>query len=361
MFSRSPSLSGASRLYFSALFTASLALTSCGGQDDLTPLIGTWNGRYSTDDPENPAGSIMLVFRPGASDGVDGRFVFYRSKGGFSRSNMLISRSRETFYLATGEYDLFPARVSASISGLTLSGDLVLADSSDGVFSVERLPDRPATITPFLSLPSAVQSMAFDTTTLWISTTSEGLIRISPSGSPIDTVEIPFGKNLHWTSSLAYDGERLWTHTLVDPSTLTNESRLLSFTRDGIEGEGLVIPHFSSGLAFDGENLWSLSRNSQKLYEVNLETAALMDSIQLPIPDLYHLEYFEDHFWALGYLTEKIYKIDMSGEVIAVFDIAVQGGWLPAGGIASDGEFLYFAQNAGDGSTIYRISSQTGS
>jgi hypothetical protein len=356
MLSRPRSLFGAS-----ALFLASLALTSCGGQDDLTPLIGTWNGSYSTDDPANPAGSIMLVFRPGAPDGVDGRFVFYRNKGGFSRSSMLISRTSETFYLRTGQFAVFPARVSASISGLTLSGDLVLADSADGVFSVERLPDRPTTITPFLSLPSAVQSMAFDTTMLWISTTSEGLIRISPSGSLIDTVEIPFGKNLHRTSSLAYDGERLWTHTLVDSSFPTNKSRLLPFTRHGIEGEGLVIPHLSSGLAYDGNNLWSLSRSSQKLYEVNLETAAFTDSIHLPIPDLYHLEYFGDHFWALGYLTEKIYKIDLSGEVIAVFDIAVPGGWVPAGGIASDGESLYFAQNAGNGSIIYRITPQTGS
>ena len=210
------------------------------------------------------------------------------------------------------------------------------------------------------SLPFEVFGMVYDGSRFWLSTSID-FIRMNPDGTLADTIKIYHNPPLaHWTSDVVmYDGSLLWGVfgiTIIGPTLeVTNVADLLAFTASGRTPDSLRIWHQPLGLAHDGTHSWSLRNHPPALIEFD-GTGAVMDSVHVGIPDAYRLVYDGAHFWTVGWFLERLYEVDVNGEVLAICDLPNSGsGGLPAG-LAIEGSHIWYDEGLLVGaSKLYRL------
>ena len=149
---------------------------------------------------------------------------------------------------------------------------------------------------------------------------------------------------------LAWDGAYFW-----HPDTCFH--RILK-----IDGLGNTIQSFASpyaspcAIAWDGTDLWlSFAGQGNKIFRMDTSGNLTGDSITTPTADYPSgLVFVGGYFWVSGYTDEKIYQVDMAGNILSLFDAP---GTQPAG-LAFDGKYLWHTDIGTD--RVYQIEIYTG-
>jgi hypothetical protein len=131
-----------------------------------------------------------------------------------------------------------------------------------------------------------------------------------------------------WTTGMAWDGSNLWV-TGMDYLLPLPWSCL---TRMSVTGE--ILDHYSSdyscfwaGIAWDGTYLYygtntcgvTESRQTSMIFKVTHDNVTIIDSIAPPSGNINGLVYDRGYFWYCDLLTEMIYKITASGNIVTSF------------------------------------------
>jgi hypothetical protein len=174
-----------------------------------------------------------------------------------------------------------------------------------------------------------------------------------------DTVAVLFEGGLHWTSdALTSDSTSLWGQFPVSvsgPGGLRNESDIIEFGKEGSVLGRFRVGHRVTGLSWDGENLWSLSTSSDAFRRLDPQ-GNMIDSVSVGIPDLVDIEFDGEDFWAIGWFMKRLYRIDGSGEVTAVFHLPGEHEPIfPAGLTLVGARFWYGFNTSYLDSRVYRL------
>jgi len=144
---------------------------------------------------------------------------------------------------------------------------------------------------------------------------------------------------------LAWDGSYFW-HTDICFNVIYK-----------INSAGTTIQSFNSpnsnpsAIAWDGSYLWvSFTTQGNKIFEMDTSGNLTGVSIATPVNGYPSgLVFVNDYFWVSSYTDSKVYQIDTSGNVLALFNAP---GTQPAG-LAFDGEYLWHSDIGTD--QIYKI------
>lgn len=144
---------------------------------------------------------------------------------------------------------------------------------------------------------------------------------------------------------LAYDGESLWLAS-------NNYIRELAPTDGAVIS---TIPSHSvypGGLAYDGNDLWMSDRNSARLIRLDRTDGSILTEYNYPQftgEKVLGLTYHQGELWFGvrfdSQSTDSTYRVSASSGDIISRHLAL--GDTPSG-MASDGDFLYYADNGGD-------------
>jgi hypothetical protein len=191
-----------------------------------------------------------------------------------------------------------------------------------------------------------VIALGRDGTHIWASTTGDDWLLLNHDATPAGQVVVIYENSAHWTSSaVTFDGARLWGFlpvTIIDLEGFHNRSRLLEFTPQGQIVGDAMLGHRTVGLAWDGTDFWSLDSGRATLYRFD-RSAAILDSLQLEVPDPYHLEFDGTDFWTLGWYVNNLYRIDASGHTLAVYDLPSPPNSGDPTGLVFDGTSMWYA------------------
>jgi hypothetical protein len=270
--------------------------------------------------------------------------------------------SDSVFLTLDPKYSSNPSDFSLRAQVLTdgsLSGTMSLASSGfNADLTCRALARRTIDTDRIHNIPFAVFGMVYDGGRLWLSTLSN-YVRMNPDGTFADTIVIYHDPlPAHWTSDVVmYDGALLWGVygiTIIGPGGTTNVADLLAFTAGGRTPDSLRIEHRPLGLAHDGAHSWSLRDDPPALLQFD-GAGAVTDSLHLGIPDAYRLVFDGVRFWTLGWNLERLYEVNLDGQVLAICDLPGSDfGGLPAG-LAVEGSYVWFAEAGIGASRLHRM------
>ena len=158
---------------------------------------------------------------------------------------------------------------------------------------------------------------------------------------------------------LTSDGALVWGFlpaAMSDPGGVTQGIQLIGFDEEGEISDDFFVPIKASGLASTPSESWLVHSHTNAMMRYD-DSGAILDSIPVLVPDLSCLDYDGTHFWSLGWFLRRLYKIDKSGDVVAVFDIP-EGPWdyMLAGLLFYDTYIWYAFVHYEYGSMIYKTS-----
>lgn len=257
---------------------------------------------------------------------------------------------------AVGNPALFSLRLQVR-SDTTCSGTMTVASAGmTADVSCRPLPRRTVDTDEIHEIPSAVITMVYDGSLIWLTTTSDYL-RIQPDGTTVDHVVIPHEPAAVWTSSeLMYDGTVIWgvyPITIMGPGGSTNVADLLGFTALGRTPDSIRVDHRPHGMAYDGTRYWSLRNQPGALTSFD-RTGAITDSLHVGIPDGSDLGFDGSRFWVLGFMLERLYEVSTAGEVVAICDLPSTGPSFPIG-LATEGQHIWFGEGRIGSTTLHRM------
>jgi hypothetical protein len=351
-------------LFSTLAFVTNCSKNSTGTNQDLTSNIsGTWRGDYFTAAKNDSGTFIVEITRHG--EGFSGEAVLKSSirnephylfiKGTVSKDEISIELNKDEI-----PYQITFMLQAVLIDSQHFAGDFFYSpENLNAVIRCEKLKKGSCEIIDLFEVPNTtVISMAFDGSNIWLSTVFNDYIKLSTASiMVIDTVVVYDEKNQHWTSdALTSDRIFLWGHL---PLVVSNrvESRIIKFNKAGAIVNIFQIPHRTSGLAFDGNLLWTLNESESKLYQFD-DSGNIYKNLYINLPDVIQLEYGQNHFWSLGWFFKKLFKIDKTGKVMAVYDLPEGPEYFSQAGIAFDGTYFWYARNYDppiSHSTIYRL------
>jgi hypothetical protein len=228
----------------------------------------------------------------------------------------------------------------------------------DAVLTCRALTRRSIDTDVIHNVPFGVGGMVYDGNRLWLSNLSN-YVRMNLDGTFADTIVIDHDPPpAHWISDVVmYDGALLWgvfPIAIMGPGGSTNVADLLAFTAGGRAPDSLRIDHQPLGLAHDGAHSWSLRGVPPALIQFD-GTGAVTDSLPLEIPDAYRLVFDGTHFWTLGWYLQRLYEVDVNGQVLAICDLPSSNlGGLPTG-LAVEGSHIWYSEAALGNSVLHRM------
>ncbi|MFZ0391466.1 MAG: choice-of-anchor D domain-containing protein [Calditrichia bacterium] len=167
----------------------------------------------------------------------------------------------------------------------------------------------------------------------------------------IPTPSFPYG--------LTYDGTYLW----VGCSSSQGDDKLWKLDpADGTIVGSIPVPDANGSytvkaLAFDGQNLWVFedlpsSSHPDKIYKVDPANGNILKTISAPTNNyIGGMTYLDDHLWISNYYGTTpegiIVKLDTNG--VNLGNIVTQGE--QPMGVATDGQFIWCAEDSGFGNT----------
>lgn len=132
---------------------------------------------------------------------------------------------------------------------------------------------------------------------------------------------------------LVWDGAYFW-----HPDTCFH--KILKMDAFGNPIQSFASPHSSPcAIAWDGTDLWlSFAGQGNKIFRMDASGNLTGDSVTMPTAGYPSgLVFVDGYFWVSSYMDEKIYQVDMAGNVVSSFDAP---GTQPAG-LAYDGNDLW--------------------
>lgn len=335
---------------------AALALCSCsddpvtpGPSPDPVPVPLQWIADFTS---AGAHGTLLadVVVRSGAVEGEvvfreleTGRqeHLFVRGTHDGSRLHLELDRDRVPY--------VFDFTLDADVDGAgALSGTMAFSPSALAADLAGRLLERGSVaLTASVIRPSTVVALAFDGRHVWLSTPGHDYLLLNPDATDAGAVTVFYGSQAHWTSSaLTFDGTNLWGFlpvTVIGPGGPHNESKLLEFTATGNIVNEVSLGHRTAGLAYDGTDFRSLDPDSRWIYRFD-RSGAVLDSVDVEVPDAVYLEFDGAGFWTLGWFVQKLYRLDGAGRIREVYDPPDPGGFFGPAGLALDGSALWYGR-----------------
>ncbi len=199
---------------------------------------------------------------------------------------------------------------------------------------------------------------------IWMSyegTYTNGYLRMDEDGNITDTTVVLSDTGaLFIGKRLTSDGALVWGYlpaAVTDiHSGTTHGIQLIGFDEEGTISNDFFVPIKATGLASTPSESWLVQSHTSAMLRYD-DSGAILDSIPVLVPDLSSLDYDGTHFWSLGWFLRRLYKIDKSGDVVAVFDIP-EGPWqYMLAGLLFDGTYIWYAHVHYEyGSMIYKTS-----
>ena len=189
---------------------------------------------------------------------------------------------------------------------------------------------------------------------------TNGYLRMDEDGNITDTTVVLTNTGALFISKrLTSDGALVWGYlpaALSDPGGVTHGIQLVGFDEEGTISRDFFIPTKASGLASTPSESWLVHSHTNSMLRYD-DSGVILDSIPVLVPDLTYLDYDGAYFWSLGHFLRRLYKIDSSGDVVAVFDIP-EGLWnYMLVGLLFDDTYIWYAYVHYEyGSMIYKAS-----
>ena len=351
------------RASYLVLLAAGLIATGCGDSDPAKPAtpqtdrlawIGTLTGA-----PQLNGDIVIDLTQTGSA--IQGETVFASDIHvwfvGSASSDSIFLTPDPSYPAPAGAFSL-RARIlpNGDLSGsMAFTAAGISADLSCRALAWRHIEDDVTRVVPY-----SVIALAYDESSMWLSTTGDDFVRMSPGGTIVDTVVIYHDPlPAHWTTSaFTYDGALLWGMypiTIMGPGGLTNVADLLAFTASGRAPDSVRVTHRPNGLAHDGARVWSLRADPAALLELDV-MGGVIDSLHLAIPDAIGLAFDGTHFWTAGWFLQRLYEVDPNGQVVGICDLGDSpSGRLPVG-LAAEGSHVWFAAGLPGGpTTLHRM------
>jgi len=245
--------------------------------------------------------------------------------------------------------------------GGTMSGSFYFSTyDMTATFDCVELESAEVGADTFIDVSAVTLGLAYDSEDIWISTSSRDHFLMDSTGAFVDTVVVFLVGDARWASdALTSDGSLLYGGypvTVGGPEGSRNESDIVEFTKDGTVSRRFRIGHRTSGLAWSGTGLWSLPIESDSLYRLDLE-GTVLETVPAGVPDLVDIEFDGEYFWAIGWFMKRLYKISSFGEVLTVYHLPGEYGYIFPTALAFDGSHFWYSYNTSYlGSRIYRLS-----
>lgn len=245
-------------------------------------------------------------------------------------------------------------------SGGSLSGSFYhSAYDMTGDIDCTVLETADAAVDTFVDIKAAGIGLAYDGEHVWMSASGRDHILIDSTFALVDTVAVLFEYETHWVSdALTSDGTLLfggYPVTVTVPGGTRLESDIIVFEKNGDISKRFRIGHRTGGLAWSGEDLWSLPTGSDYLHRLDLDGSSL-ESVSVDVPDLVDIEFDGTHFWAIGWFMKRMYKISSSGEVLTVYHLPGEYGFIYPAGLVFDGTHFWYSFNTSYFETrIYKL------
>ena len=174
------------------------------------------------------------------------------------------------------------------------------------------------------------------------SSTESAIFQLSPTGIINRFIPSPD----MWPCGIAWDGSYLWVHDFIVGHSVypTWMSMCKVDTVNGAVLDTLLVAYsyYSGGVAWDGQSLYYGKKSSSTapslcyIYKLDPVTGNHLDTIPLPLGDIYGVEYIDEHLWYSDPYHDQIYKIDLNGSFV---DSSNSPGTYPRG-VAFDGNYL---------------------
>ncbi len=250
-------------------------------------------------------------------------------------------------------------KFSIAFLGLLFIAFSAFAEAPAGLTSGGQLDNNPRTnpepqldwpVVDSIAVPANISNptgLTWDGQNFWLTDyragTASSLYQVSPAGIVLRFLPPPD----RWPCGITWDGTYLWVHDYVvgHSQPATSMSMCKVDTANGTVLSMLVTHYtpFSGGVAWDGQNLWYGMKGSSNppglgvIYKMDPNTGAHLDSIPLPLGDIFGLTYFAEHLYYSDSYHDRIYKIDLNGNHLDSTDAP---GTMPRG-LTFDGEYLW--------------------
>ncbi len=364
--SNASSLLISSLLFLLAIFLLSGCETGIpSGPPSSDPELTVWLGSYSSSEDDDSGAFMIDIYRVGNAVSAE-----------------LVIRSREEenpydhlFLNGSARGNDIDLELNTDLINYGFSFDLELTMSSDGTMSGSfyystydmtadvacvELEGAAAEADTSFDMSFVSLGLAYDSTDVWISTSTRDHILMDPATTAfIDTVVVFIAEEARWTSeALTSDGTVLYGGypiTVSGPEGSRSESDIIEFEKDGDFVRRFRIGHRTSGLAWSGEDLWSLPIESDYFYRVGLD-GTVLESVPASVPDLVDIEFDGTDFWAIGWFMKRLYRIDSAGEVLSVYSLPLEYGYVFPAALTFDGTNLWYCTNTSYlDSRLYRL------
>jgi hypothetical protein len=326
--------------------------------------LTVWLGTYSSSGGDD-SGVIMLdITRSGGALTAEAIFRSRESESPYDHFYLKGSAHGDNIELSL-DTDMIPYIFEFDLdlvvgSGGSLAGSFYhSAYDMTGDIECTRLETADAAVDTFVDIKAAGLGLAFDGEHVWMSASGRDYILIDSSCALVDTVAVLFEYETHWVSdALTSDGSLLfggYPVAVTGPGGTRNESDIIVFEKNGDISRRFRIGHRTSGLAWSGEYLWSLSTGSDYFYKLDLDGTNL-ESVSVGVPDLVDIEFDGTDFWAIGWFMKRMYRISSAGEVLTVYHLPGEYGFIYPAGLVFDGTHFWYSFNTSYFETrIYKL------
>jgi streptogramin lyase len=217
---------------------------------------------------------------------------------------------------------------------LIVSSLAVLSGCSDRLFDNPFDPEQGEVVFEIMSTiytPAlSPRGMTWDGTVLWNVDGSNGLLDgLNPAnGSLVRSLRSPLAN----TADIAYDGQNIW---------VCGEADIDVYKLNIINGDVQKRLSLQRGtfiaMEYAQGRLWLVDAQTNKILQVDPETAEVLGSFQNPGVRAGGLAFDGGHFWISDPPTLSIYEVDPAGRVLRKY---LAPGPAPQG-LAFDGRFLW--------------------
>lgn len=355
----------------SSLVLALLALAVLPGCDTVgtgpppsDPELTIWLGSYSSSGDDD-SGAIMIdINRTGRTATAELVIRSHEQETPYNHLYLKGSAIGDHMNLRldtdrTGSGFTFDLQLRMGPGG-TMTGSFYFStyDMTADIDCIE-LESAEAGADTLIDVSEVTLGLAYDSEYVWISTSSRDHFLMDSTAAFVDTVVVFLVGDARWASdALTSDGSLLYGGypvTVTGPERARNESDIVEFERNGNVIRRFRVGHRTSGLAWSGTGLWSLPIESDSLYSLNLE-GTILDAVPVGVPDLVDIEFDGTDFWAIGWFMKRLYRIDSSGEVLTVYRLPGEYGYIFPTALAFDGSHFWYSFNTSYlDSRIYRL------
>jgi hypothetical protein len=348
------------------LFCLLAAVAGCGHDPVVAPEVTSrdvWIGVYAAGPGLEHGVIAMDVSRAGAD--LTGRLVL-RSRAstapyvqlfvrGTARGDSLLLKPDPALNPGLQGFGIRAERNGSHLSGaLTYTAYAIQASLDCSAFAVDAIAAPKVFALP----DTTVIGLTSVGTELWTGTPDFDYVVFDTTGVRERRVPVLYYPDAHWVSdALTSDGTRLWGQYPVSMAggTPRDQSVLVEFTPSGVITARRDVTHRIIGLAHDGTALWSLPLGGDHLYRLDTASGAVLDSVEVAVPDLTKFASDGERFWAVGWFLNLLYEIDRQGRVVRIFDQPSAGRGDGPVGLTFVGADLWLARTNVTDSWLYRM------